>query len=184
MKKTTYQAINVKNDRILEIDDRTALWLARMLVGESGSDCTYEHASAMFWALLNRWFLHKYRKNWKNFLYMVRAFSQPINPRWQRNGDLAKKYKSSEKKLKRRSQICRLKWSQIDKINPEYWHFVDHLQRGVLEVPEYIPFMVTNWAQSTKKMKNKYPEGIDICGNWFIEDEEIDEGYVVINHWI
>ena len=184
----TYKGLS-KQDRSTEIDDETALWLMRMCVGEGGGSCTAIKASTMLWALLNRWMLHPWRRNWPTFQGMVRAFSQPINPRWQKGGNLAKKNKNKPSatpaRLRRRAWICELKKSQI---NSDVLIAAENLQSGVLE-PEYFfekidHKRISNWA-SYNGVRKKYPHGVNVDGDWFFEDlsPKLIKGHVVVDHW-
>ncbi len=105
------------------IDDQAALWAARMCVGEGGKRCNPTKAAAMLWAVMNRWILHRARRYWPTYQYLMRRFSQPINPRWQKDGDLARKYAGTKyctpARLRRRVKISSLTWDEIpDQIAP------------------------------------------------------------------
>ena len=79
--KATYKYVGPdKLKRMLTVDDETALWLARMLVGEGGVNIDMDEAAACLWALLNRWFLHPGRRHWPTFLGMVRKNMRKENP--------------------------------------------------------------------------------------------------------
>lgn len=92
-----------------------ALWLARMCDGEAGSDALEAHACAV--VLVRRWMTRSTRLSLTDF---ARAFSQPINPRWSRGGDLvgaeiaradAQGRAVIEQQLMRRAQISARPWS-------------------------------------------------------------------------
>jgi hypothetical protein len=161
-------------DRVCQIDEETALWAARMCVGEGGRKCSEEKAAAMLWALMNRWFLHPARRHWPTFLYLMRRFSQPINPRWQKGGDLARKYRNkpagSPARLRRRARICALTWDDI----PEQILFaVEWFRLGIMPPTDKLLELdhprISNWA-SYPGLLERYPWGIDIDGDWFFED--------------
>lgn len=162
------------------------LWLMRMCVGEGGEECTREHCSALLHSLLNRYLLHKWREAWKkNFIGFVRAFSQPINPRWQTGGDLANQHvnkkSGSPAALRRRKRICSL---SIDKIPGVIEDAVIDFIHGALELPEIITRLerprISNWAATTRHLKKSYPQGVEIGDNWFLEDDQLEEGDIVI----
>lgn len=174
-------------DRVCTIDEETALWAARMCVGEGGKNCSEEKASAMLWALMNRWFLHPARRHWPTFLYLMRRFSQPINPRWQKGGDLARKYAgkpaASPARLRRRARICALGWGDIP---DQVFEMVRLFMFGKLS-PPYGLFRldhprISNWA-SYPGLRERYPWGVDIQGDWFFEDVRLGPGVVVVDHW-
>jgi hypothetical protein len=174
-------------DRVCQIDEETALWAARMCVGEGGKKCSEEKASAMLWALMNRWFLHPGRRHWPTFLYLMRRFSQPINPRWQAGGDLARKYAgkpaASPERLARRARICALEWDDIPIL--VRWA-VEDLQNGDSIPPDELFTLdhprISNWA-SYPGLRERYPHGIDFDGDWFFKDQNLIRGSVVVDHW-
>lgn len=166
----------------LEIDELKALWLKRMCVGEGGENCSYEKAQAMLWAMTNRWFMWKGARFYPSFLSMVRAFSQPINPRWMTGGDLARKYigrsEASASRLARRAAVC-----AMTEFKEPIRKAVIELMEGILPYPE--PFLdmefgrVTNWA-SLPSTPKKYPWGINIDGDWFFEDRNLRDKVVIV----
>jgi hypothetical protein len=158
-----------------------------MCVGEGGKKCSEEKASAMLWALLNRWFLHPGRRHWPTFLYLMQRFSQPINPRWQAGGDLARKYAgkpaASPARLRRRARICALGWDGVP-----LWIMDDvrRFQEGILPPPCQLEALdhprISNWA-SYPGIRKKYPWGIDFQGDRFFEDVKLGRGSVVVDHF-
>jgi len=60
----------------LSADD--VLWAARSVVYEGGDP------AATLWTLTQRWYMA--RANYPSFGVFVRAFSQPVNPDWRRDG--------------------------------------------------------------------------------------------------
>lgn len=184
--KYTYQG-PLDNPRSTAIDEETALWATRMCVGEGGRRCSEAKAAAMLWALMNRWMLHPARRHWPTYLYLMRRFSQPINPRWQRGGDLARKYAGTPHctpaRLNRRERISSLEWGDIPgTIARAVWSF----QEGILRPPEELCFLdrprISNWA-SHKGLAQKYPWGVSFEKDWFFEDARLISGKVVVDHW-
>jgi hypothetical protein len=178
-------------NRMAIVDDETFMWCARMCIGEGGQRCSADKASAMLWAIMNRWMLHPARQYWPTYLYLLRRFSQPINPRWQEGGDLAVKYAGTEHctpaRLKRRAAICNLKWSDF----PEsILQTVKSFQAGTLPPPVALTKMkrprISNWA-SHKGLPKKYPWGTSFeksaQPDWFFEDKTLIEGSVVVDWW-
>lgn len=150
------------------------LWLMRMCVGEGGKSCTREHAVALLWTLTSRFLLHKWRDAWSDdFVTFVRAFSQPVNPRWQAGGDLANKNvtkkSGSPEALKRREWVCSL---GMDSIPSQIVTAVIDFVIGKLERPD---FFATNWAAETDNLKKSHPDGVYVGGNWFIVDDALEE---------
>ena len=173
-------------DRCVVIDDETALWAARMIVGEGGKNCSTEKASAQLWALINRWMLHPGRRHWPTFLFLMRRFSQPINPRWMEGGDLARKYAGTKHctpaKLRRRAQIASLTWNEIP---TGIARVVRAFRAGTLQPPAGVLALdrprISNWA-SHAGLKEKYPWGICFddspSPDWFFEDRNLTAGNV------
>lgn len=164
------------------LDDDTVLWAARMCVGEGGKKCSRGKASAMLWSLMHRWQLWDKKQRYPSYLSLMRAFSQPINPRWQAGGDLAEKWKgtvfASPARLLRRARISSLKWGEIA---PHIRKAVEDFRDGLLFPPDVLTTIsrarITNWASLSKTPK-KYPHGVNIDGDWFFEDNGILDGIV------
>jgi len=179
------------NPHVVYIPSHTdKLWIGRAIVGEHGTKATPEAVQFFVWCMLNRFLLHPGNRHWETFLYMLRRFSQPINPRWQRDGDLAKKYKNSpmctEEKFRRRERICALEWSDIPSaVRVDLEDFM----AGALPRPEMpdwadeLPTRWTNFAAATASLQRRFPEGKNVGGNWYFEDSKIRQGSVVIDLW-
>ncbi len=183
--------IEKNQSRFAIIDDETALWAARMCVGEGGKKCPEKKAAAMLWSLMNRYMLHPARRHWPTFLFLMRRFSQPINPRWQKGGDLARKYAGTKyctpARLRRRARISSLTWEQI----PD--HIVETVkafQQGTIPPPSELNDLerprISNWA-SHKNLDKKYPWGMSFekskQPDWFFEDARLIAGRVVVDFW-
>ena len=54
------------------------LWAARMIAGEAGDPV------AVLWTMASRFAL---LESYATFATLLRAYSQPINPKWQRGGE-------------------------------------------------------------------------------------------------
>jgi len=187
-RRRTMKAIYKGPDKEFSVDEETYLWLCRMCVGEGGYKCSRQKATAMMLSMANRYLLWPGRKHYKTFVEMLRAFSQPINPRWQRNGDLAKKYIKKHgltgachpNRLNRREQICNLGIGNI----PELILDVSNdFQIGTLEMPPIINNIkkrrISNWA-SYPGVDTSNPQGININGDWFFEDRNLNKGEIEI----
>jgi len=182
--------------RSLAITNNDALWLMRMCYGEDDR-ASEEEVAAMCWSMVNRFTLHPGRRVWPNFIYMVRRFSQPINPRWQRGGDLAilatksnSAYRRSlvtEKKLGHREKICNLKEEDIPS---QIRNAVKLFQAGELFPPDCLVNLkdgrISNWANNPDT-RSKFPHGIAIGSNpnpkkknWFFADKVLIDGFVKV----
>lgn len=68
---------------VYSLSDLDIAWLTRSLMGECGSDKTA--VTLYSWTLFNRW-MRWYHNNYEAFWMMIRAFSQPVNPNFNRTG--------------------------------------------------------------------------------------------------
>jgi hypothetical protein len=183
-----------------DVPDNCIIWLARMCVGEGGKKCSRDKASAMMWAMANRYLLHPATPKWiplarehgamsfgvNEFIGMVRMFSQPINPRWARGGDKAEKYKNTkfatEARLRRRDETTRMKACDIPY---EILKAVEDFADGMLFPPEILTTMdrprISNWA-SLPSTPTSFPHGVDIDGDWFFEDKSLVDGCVIVRY--
>lgn len=176
-------------NEIYLLDSADLLWLGRMCVGERRRKLIYNESesSAMCWAMINRWMLHPGRRHWLTFGYMLRAFSQPINPRWMAGGSLARKNEGKPSctpaKLRRRARIAALPWRSIpERIKVSLEKFQDGL---LLPPPEVLALenpRISNWA-SYRGVDKKFPGGVWICGNYFFEDSSLDRDAVLPDFW-
>jgi hypothetical protein len=104
-KRTLYKVAQGPNSKLgpYKLTDLDIAWLARSLMGEGGD--TKEHAQLYAWTMFNR-FMILYRapfdspeqvvaegkgvqfkaKRFASFWRMILDFSQPVNPKWRRDG--------------------------------------------------------------------------------------------------
>lgn len=169
------------------------LWLGRMLVGEPGTGGQTEWA-ALLWTYASLAALR--RRN--NFVSLVRAHSQPINPKWARDGEFCKlggthrnrvgqnpsNYYGldpcSPDKLDRRDQISNLRWEEIPQDRRD---FLVNWARG--RVPNPVPRSVDFAAQSISPK-----DGLELVWsapgtNAFYSNaasRQWDDGYVYISY--
>lgn len=113
MKKGTFTSETTQWSYTLTDEDLE--WSLKMLYGESGSDLL--DCACVLWCMTQR--MCSIRKHYtkKSFSDLIRAYSQPINPAWYRDGHLAKVYAHtaavSEAKFRRREAILKMKESDI-----------------------------------------------------------------------
>lgn len=105
------QAIATADGWRYQITSDDLLWCARMLVGEGGN------AAATLWTMASRLaLLAKHRPElYPTLTSLVRAYSEPINPKFQTDGDLCRPGghlhnapACSSGRLARRAAICAL----------------------------------------------------------------------------
>jgi len=104
------------------LEDEDIDVLARALWGECGEAPSYKHCGAVAWTMLRRWMLWPRGvglQQWPTFRAFIRAFSQPVNPKWssadtdacKRNPDVC-----TPAKLERRRRIQRADYNAIPEI--------------------------------------------------------------------
>lgn len=190
----TVSAVFGAGNKEYVITDTDALWLGRMVVGEGGYNASTEKIRALLWAIMNRFMLNPSQRKKDSLTAVVRAFSQPINPRWDGEGSddfcaPGGKYHGtdycSDSRLERREKMTELSWSKIPlKIRAE----IEKLRRGELPYPKAMkglkaagkPFRIANWA-SYPSVRTKFPWGTDVDGDWFFEDEGTIKKDVTVN---
>lgn len=96
-----------------QITDDDKLWLARMMVGESGD---WTDRKAQLWTIAQRFVLRNKRYE-STLTQLVQNFSQPVNPRWTRDGSYCRpggKHAGTdgcaETRLRRREMLRRDHW--------------------------------------------------------------------------
>ena len=172
------------------LDDEDMLWAARMIVGEGGEGAKLPVIQSYLWAMANRW--HLFGGSWPTFTALVRAFSQPINPIWARDGSMCRaggKYHGTkfcdEDKLRRRERVTRMPW---DDVPIHIRTAVRQFAAGQLAPPDEWASVrkgrISNWG--AKWLKNKAgvplperePQGLLIADEWFFEDRSLRAGEV------
>lgn len=105
------------------IDPTGAIWLAKMIHGETRGNPTQEDADAMLWALVQRMGIWNF-KSW-SLRRMVQAYSQPVNPIWTRTGRKCRRYyepdfegeipdRCSETRVNLRERYIAMDWDDVD----------------------------------------------------------------------
>lgn len=154
------------------INPETAVWLGRMLVGESGTGIG---GKAVLWTTMQRYFDSKGFTG--SYLDFIRAFSQPINPLWLPGGskfEAAKKktgqvYKTatSDAAVARRRKIQSMDWTEIPiKIQ----QLVAKMMIGTLDRPAKFGGKRHNNFASYSGVEKGRPGGVWIGGNYFFSD--------------
>jgi hypothetical protein len=156
-----------------------ALWLARMVDGETWGDPSAADASAMLWSLAQRSGIWGFPK-W-DFSEFVWSYSQPISPKWLSTGSACKKYYAADytgsipdncsvKRTTRRAANRTRAWKDIDVVARQAV-----LEFVAGEMPNPVPGSVGWWASGTwdarVKKGNQGDEVLHarIDGNAYIE---------------
>lgn len=155
-------------------EPKTALWAARMLVGEGYKG---GKGAAVLWALMVRYMNMPHR--WSSFLHLMREFSQPINDRWMPGGDLFEATKrkkddlskraTSPAAVRRRKWIRSLSWQDIPN---EAKTIVQQFARGVLPYPRRFKGNLFNNFASYPGLSDKYPGGVFYGKEYFFKDSD------------
>jgi hypothetical protein len=138
------------------------LWLGRALVGETGGRARRD-LEAVTWALAQNFVLvigaGNRRPRFSTFTDCIRAYSQPVNPRWiDPNGVKCRQHPGActERHIARRRRISSMSWSSLPQATRQA---VDDFVAGRLDNP--VPNMV-DFAAYTFSGRE-----INIGGNWF-----------------
>lgn len=171
----------------LSLSESDQLWAARAILGEGGTDPSDEVQSAYLWSIMRRCLMGAkvvpYGQCWRNF-------AQPINPKWGEDGQFCRvggayhgKEECSPSRLARRRTITSTKW---DDIPLSIRSVVERFSRGELPKPlaeSLLPMgrnRLSNWA-SYDGVRQRYPWGVEIEGEWFLEDRPMRDGDVEID---
>lgn len=139
--------------RSYQLTELDIIWAARMVYGESGTNIV--DGAAVLWTMTQRFALGR----WPTFTALCQAYSQPINPRWARNGEFCRpggRYHGqdncSEARLRRRDSISNMPWDSI---------------------PLAVRTLVDTW--STGNLPNPVPRAIEFA------DPAVSRGFVSRN---
>lgn len=102
-----------------KITPQAAIWMAKMIDGETWDRPTQKDADSMLWSMAQRTVLPSWRN--RQLHKKLQQYSQPINPRWTKTGDKCRKYyvdgysgtianNCSKKRVNKRARNIRKKW--------------------------------------------------------------------------
>jgi hypothetical protein len=164
----------------LEFDD--VLWAARGIYGEGGKQPEEFTMKCYLWAIMRRCLL---MRNNLSYMEMWQQFSQPINPKWRRDGKFCRpggKYyncpECSAERLLRRDKTASMEWTDLPQsIRDTVLTFASgYLYPPTVNIQKS---RLSNWA-SYPNVEKKFPWGIDVAGEWFFEDKNLLEGIIFI----
>jgi len=144
------------------------LWLARSVEFEGGTN-----PSAVIWTYAQRLALPGFRRQYPSLASLVRAHSQPVNPKWARDGIFCKpggshagKPECSEAKLTRRDRAQSIPWSELSAKTRSLVTKFTHA-----ELPNPVPRSV-DFADARVSanflVNNPTARTLLKAGNWFI----------------
>lgn len=142
-----------------QIRPEDALWLARMVDGETWGKPTQADAEAMLWSIAQRSAIWGFPK-W-DFSRIVWSYSQPISPYWTRTGSKCAKYHAAGYKgaIPDRCSVRRVNKREENRVRP--WSDIHPVARqavvdfaaGRLDNP--VPGSVGWWAPGAWKSREK-----------------------------
>lgn len=173
-------AFYVGPKRVYALTEEDKLWLARAIAGECGeSPKSLDGPACVCWAMIHRFLLSPAQGNWSTLTELLRAFCQPINPKWARGGAICANPSTKEAKYcieklyQRRARITALHWGEI---NQGIRDTVTAFAAGSLFLPNRVleleHWRLSNWAGYRVKQSIGYKD-INFDDNWFFEDKNL-----------
>lgn len=164
--------VTKKGDFAYRLTSEDVLWAARSAFFEGGNP------GDVLWTETQRFVL--YRRDYPNFTLFVRAFSQPINPDWQRTGMFCRpggKYENgaycSAQQLDLRDRASHISWREMYEQKPKVVE--DTLLWANGQLPNPVP-RATNFADPAVSASwlEKNPTGtvLKTAGNVYIVQEQ------------
>lgn len=151
------------------------LWAARMVEFEGG-----ESPDGVLWSMTQRMALPNIRRRYGTFTDLIRAYSQPINPKWMRDGEFCRpggQYHNqdncSERWLSRRDRSNIIPWTEID---PAARAVTERWYRGALAnpVPRAVEFAAPSVSEGFLS-RNPGSSVVLRAGNWFIKTAQTSD---------
>lgn len=157
--------ITAKNGYSYQITPDDVIWLARSVQHESGN------YAATAWTYAQRMVMARSQ----NLVRMLQGHSQPINPKWRRDGEFCRpggryhgRDECSERRLEARDQAATMPWSRI---RPEVREVVVKFVTG--QLPNPVP-RAANFANApvTQGYLERNPQSRVVLrdGNWYITE--------------
>ena len=111
-RRQPYAAIQFRDGTRYQLTPEDVLWTARAVVYEGGEPAD------VLWTLAQRFVMQ--RRTYPTYTAFVRAFSQPVNPAWARDGEFCRPggpYRKTayceESKLARRDEAIHATWTDL-----------------------------------------------------------------------
>lgn len=135
-------------------------WLAVSLWGECSAKDD-QACGAVAWTMMARW-MRWGRRHWDTFTGLMRAFSQPINPKWLGKG--------TAEEIERRKMYQGWTWGEIP---PRAREYAIAFAEGRLGNP--VPGAVDFAEEGVVRRQGKI--GTTIAGNTFLQEDQQDFAY-------
>lgn len=151
------------------------LWAARSACYEAGDD-----AVDILWCYTQRYvYISKSTRDtyYPNLFKLIRAHSQPVNPKYLRNGKFCKvggrdhgTNACSASRLKTRDEACSATWEFLQKRNPEVIKKVTLWAQGLLpnSCSRAVDFANPGVSRNILKKNPQTTKLLKKAGNWFI----------------
>ena len=162
------------------LTEEDKLWMARMVVGETGNSPSQEDGAAVLWSVVTRW-RTKAAFSDISLIQLMKAFSQPINPIWASlNGSGCQRSPSrcTPAHLARRARITNMPWSSIPQVVRD---LVESFAQGRVSnpIPGYNNFAAAGAISGSSLTSSELPP-VTLGGNTFIRDSGSLQGEVRI----
>lgn len=155
--------------RAYRLTDEDVFWAAKMAAFEGDP-------AEVLWTMTQRF--AQATHPWNSFTEFIQAFSQPINPKWQRTGVFCqpggKGYRTracEENRLARRDRVAAMDWSELEALKPTAVAYTLTWAKGRLPnpVPGAINFAAPSVAQRYLD-RNPGAKLLAKRGNWFLSE--------------
>lgn len=119
----------VYRTKMYTLSDEDVLWACRMVIGEG-----YHDVNEVLWCMTQRFMRLYGRTNYRTFTQLIQAYSQPINPKWRRDGVFCRpggrsheKDSCNPKRLERRDVLAKATIPSLQKAHPAYAEVIQHV---------------------------------------------------------
>lgn len=154
-----------------ELTANDVLWLARALWGECGRKADDQAYWAVAYCMLQRFMRWDGpRSRWPDWASFIRAFSQPVNPKWSNPGSaLCKRFPRlcSRLRIKRRRTISECPWERLPRPAKRA-----AMLFAIGEADNPVPDAVDFGSRGLIRRQGK--TGVTIGGNTFIDESATD----------
>lgn len=127
-----------KGRELVRLKRNDLLWGMRMIVGEGGSDAFYDReGQAIMWCMVNRFAM--LFPQYKTFTAFIRAYSQPINPKFYNGGSRDRDPNHIDDRERRRESIRKMQEGDFPEVIFRGVEQILNPRTPMNYVPEYWP---------------------------------------------